>query len=488
MPFTDSFRKVTINKGVLSAECKKSDNKTWISSSINLDEFLGNVDGKFTLGGKGFSQSAQDITLADGVISAKLKNATGKYVDAKFDLSQHVHSNDGIIGAKGIIAVQGVGMQVGAVGLDRSFSASSAASAASAASMSSMSSSQSTSMTSVSQHSSSSTKTFSSSKFRYQQLLIEETCTNFVLKGTFLHCDIHHEDGRVSHASFDLDLCIGNVDGRLVWDASGFSKTCTAIALDGLFLTAKCRHPIHHDEYIFARLDLRTRLRNQGGVIIFVETNKKLSMMLSEVPWMKFKVIAEPDLSVFGSHPVVKQTMTRIAESTVEHVTLEMHKMLTIAMEEAIVAVTASAMKHIAVQMEHTVQDAVGYAVASPSATESEFLHIGGGAMYGGMNMYGGAAYGGAAYGGAAYSSGSMSAGASLGMKGGASLSGGLLSGGAMYSNGSGASSATSLSRSVSESSSVSSAISAAHSESSAYSASTATKTAAAHAAAVTQG
>jgi hypothetical protein len=98
MPFADNFRKASINKGTLTAESKKSDGKTWISSSINLDEFIGNVDGKFVLGGKGFSGSAQDITLADGVIAAKLKNAAGKYVDAKFDLSTVVHSNDGIIG------------------------------------------------------------------------------------------------------------------------------------------------------------------------------------------------------------------------------------------------------------------------------------------------------------------------------------------------------------------------------------------------------
>lgn len=200
---------------------------------------------------------------------------------------------------------------------------------------------------------------------------------------------------------------------------------------------------MNHNEYILARLDLRTRLRLQGGVIIFVETNKKLSMMLSEVPWMKFKVIAEPDLSVFSKHPVVQQTMTRIAESTVEHVTMEMHKMLTIAMESAIVAVTASAMKHISTQMEHTVQDAVGYAVASPSATESEFLHIGAAA-----GMYGFGA-GGVAY-GSSYSAGGHS---HYGGQIGATNGGGI-----QYSNGGGfyTAGAGSISRSASETSSIS--------------------------------
>ncbi|KAF8184852.1 hypothetical protein BJ912DRAFT_1115604 [Pholiota molesta] len=82
--------------------------------------------------------------------------------------------------------------------------------------------------------------------------------------------------------------------------------------------------PHYHDQWIIARLDICTRLRVQGDINILVKT-----MLLSEVPWMKFKDIAEPDLSIFSKHPVIQQTMTRIAESTVEHVTTEMHKMLT---------------------------------------------------------------------------------------------------------------------------------------------------------------
>ena len=259
-----------------------------------------------------------------------------------------------------------------------------------------------------------------------------------------MHCDVNHEDGRVTHVSFDLQICIGNVDGRLVWDSSAFHLSCKDIALDGFWLSAKCRHPVNHSEYILARLDLRTRLRVQGGVIIFVETNKKLSMMLSEVPWMKFKVIAEPDLSVFSTHPVVQQTMTRIAESTVEHVTMEMHKMLTIAMESAIVAVTASAMKHISTQMSHTVQDAVGYAVASPSATESEFLHIGAAAGLYGFGAAGGIAYG--AGGGGAYSAGGYHHSSAAN---GAAIQ--FSNGGGLYSAGAG-----SISRTTSQASSIS--------------------------------
>jgi len=150
------------------------------------------------------------------------------------------------------------------------------------------------------------------------------------------------------------------------------------------------KYRLHEGEqYHIARLDLCTRLRNSDGVLIIIELNKKLSVMLSEVPWMKFKVIAEPDLSVFAKHPVMQETLVRIAETAVEHVTVEMHKKLTIAMEAAIAVVTASAMRHVSEQLEFLVQDAVGYASASASITEAERLHIygGSGSVYG--NGYG---------------------------------------------------------------------------------------------------
>jgi len=116
-----------------------------------------------------------------------------------------------------------------------------------------------------------------------------------------------------------------------------------------------------------------------------------------------------------------------------------MHAMITQAMEVAIVEITASAMQHIAMQMEHTVQDAVGYATASPAATESEFLRMGG--------FPGGYAAGGAASAGGYFN----------GMHGhthgreGHSHAGGVWAGWSHSSNGNGG-----LSRSVSETSGVS--------------------------------
>jgi len=99
MSISTTCRKVIIKKGILSAECLKADKETYVNSSISLDKFLGSVDGKFVLGGKNFSQAAQDVGIIGGVLHAKLKGPGEKYVDAKFDLHKLIMNNDGILSA-----------------------------------------------------------------------------------------------------------------------------------------------------------------------------------------------------------------------------------------------------------------------------------------------------------------------------------------------------------------------------------------------------
>ena len=61
---------------------------------------------------------------------------------------------------------------------------------------------------------------------------------------------------------------------------------------------------------------------------------------------------------------------------------IEMHEKLTIAMKAAIIAITASAMEHVSIQMEKLLEDAVGYASACLSITASECLHLFGIQLY----------------------------------------------------------------------------------------------------------
>ena len=75
--------------------------------------------------------------------------------------------------------------------------------------------------------------------------------------------------------------------------------------------------------------------------------DEKLSVMLSEAPWMKFRVIAEPDFSVFTRHPVMQSTLTQIATTTVEHVTAKFEALMAAALAETIQIVTQSAIEHV---------------------------------------------------------------------------------------------------------------------------------------------
>ncbi|KAF9565337.1 hypothetical protein CPC08DRAFT_704612 [Agrocybe pediades] len=410
MSFIDTCEKISIAKGVLSAQCKKADGKHSTHSSISLNDYIGNKGGQLTWGGRGFSHHAVDVHVnAEGILSAKLKGPDDKLIESKLDLKAHIRNHDGVLEPIPVDSAKLV-----APALVHADSTASAASVASASSMfSSMSASSATSMQSSSSamktsSSSSSVSTFHSSKFRSTSklLLIEATCTNLVLKGFVLHLDCQRLDGSVVTSHINLDEIIGFVNGQLVWDQAGFSKHVYDVHLEGFFLVAKFK--VNGTEHT-VRLDLRTRLRNKDGVIILMELNAKLSMMLSEVPWMKFKVVAEPDLSIFAKHPVMQETLVGIAETTVEHVTREMHQMLTVAMESAITAVTASAMKHVQSQMQTLVMDVAGQATASASITAAESLHLYGQGGYG-FAGYAAGGYAGGGYAAGGYSNGYISA------------------------------------------------------------------------------
>ena len=79
----------------------------------------------------------------------------------------------------------------------------------------------------------------------------------------------------------------------------------------------------------------------------FIAYDEKLSVMLSEVPWMKFKVIAEPDFSLFAHHPVMQSTLVQIADTTVKHVTTKFEALMALALAETVKIVTQSAMEHV---------------------------------------------------------------------------------------------------------------------------------------------
>jgi len=68
-------------------------------SSIDLNDHLGNKDGKFVTGSNHFIYTATNIRM-DGnspVLLAQMKNYDHDYVDASIDLSTCITNNNGIL-------------------------------------------------------------------------------------------------------------------------------------------------------------------------------------------------------------------------------------------------------------------------------------------------------------------------------------------------------------------------------------------------------
>ena len=151
-------------------------------------------------------------------------------------------------------------------------------------------------------------------------------------------------------STFDLFKYIGNVNGDLTWGSHDFHRSSDGFRFEGTKLFAKCKH--HDGKIKESWLDLSTKLRCDNGVIVAIEFDEKLSTVLSQVPWMRFKVVAEPDFSAIMQHTVIQATMDKIAKSTVEHVTAQMSSIITLAVAAAIETVTHSAYEHISQSME----------------------------------------------------------------------------------------------------------------------------------------
>jgi hypothetical protein len=206
-----------------------------------------------------------------------------------------------------------------------------------------------------------------------------KACRAFRLEGSVFICEVMLSNNTWKQVSIDLDLYIGVVNGQLIWDKKGFSKHVKSFRLssEGYILIAE----IDWTDSITGvrstrtlQLDLSVKIQNRNGVLVFVAFDDNLSTMLSEVPWMKFRVIAEPDFSILTTHPVMRSTMSSIAQSTVHHVMVEMSRKLSTAIEEAMTTVMSSAEQHIASAMETMLVGVSGSAHIERACSQLSYL------------------------------------------------------------------------------------------------------------------
>ncbi|KAF9058693.1 hypothetical protein BDP27DRAFT_559282 [Rhodocollybia butyracea] len=174
--------------------------------------------------------------------------------------------------------------------------------------------------------------------------------------------------------TFDLYKYLGIIHGELKWGYKDFHHASEGFRFEGTRLFVSCKLIDGRTKECW--FDLATKLRVDNGVIVVVAYDAGLSTMLSEVPWMKFKVVAEPDFSVIAAHPVMQATMHKIAQSTVEHVSAQMSSIMSLAIAQAVEVVSKSAYEHISQSMEVMVQGVSVNAQVHPSVNTPSKLHI----------------------------------------------------------------------------------------------------------------
>ena len=85
---------------------------------------------------------------------------------------------------------------------------------------------------------------------------------------TTLHAECRKRDGTYVPSSLELNTCIENKEGALVWANQGnFGNSANNITLRGVILEADCRKTI--GMYVSASINLDERITNDDGVLKF---------------------------------------------------------------------------------------------------------------------------------------------------------------------------------------------------------------------------
>ncbi|KIK69541.1 hypothetical protein GYMLUDRAFT_509815 [Collybiopsis luxurians FD-317 M1] len=86
-----------LQKSVLSAECRGADGKLHPSSTLDLDSYIGIVDGKLIWGRKKFYSACQNVRLEGFILYAE---SVEKKVTSTLDLSRYLYVYEGKLGIK----------------------------------------------------------------------------------------------------------------------------------------------------------------------------------------------------------------------------------------------------------------------------------------------------------------------------------------------------------------------------------------------------
>ncbi|KAF1981689.1 Cyanovirin-N [Aulographum hederae CBS 113979] len=96
MGFSRSSSSLSLSlDGILKATCSRMDGLSLNESSINLNLYLGNSNGRFSFYDHNFTKTVKDVCLKGSKLHALLRTVDGKWEPASFDLNSSTANADG---------------------------------------------------------------------------------------------------------------------------------------------------------------------------------------------------------------------------------------------------------------------------------------------------------------------------------------------------------------------------------------------------------
>lgn len=92
--FSHTCRDISIDGGQLSAICRTQDQRER-NTAINLDRFIGNIDGRLTWGERNFSHSSRDIYVDGNRLEAICRAMDGSERQSSLNLDRAISNING---------------------------------------------------------------------------------------------------------------------------------------------------------------------------------------------------------------------------------------------------------------------------------------------------------------------------------------------------------------------------------------------------------
>ena len=96
MSFHLTAKNITLEGTLLSADCQKLDGE-WIRTSLELNDWVKNVDGDLQWGWGNFAESSSNIALKDNhILTAVCKREDGTTKESELDLGDWIDDVEGL--------------------------------------------------------------------------------------------------------------------------------------------------------------------------------------------------------------------------------------------------------------------------------------------------------------------------------------------------------------------------------------------------------